>query len=171
MATGTLISVSEYLNTSYDPDCDYVDGSVVERNLGELDHSRLQTAIAIWLGIHQREWNILPVVEQRVQVLPSRFRIPDVCVLSRDQPMEPIVRVPPLVCIEVLSKDDTLRCIREKVDDYLNFEVKNVWILDPARRDALVADRSGYHAPQSEVLSVPGTPIHLPLPQIFAELD
>ena len=32
MATRTLVSVEEYLATSYRPDCDYVDGKVVERN-------------------------------------------------------------------------------------------------------------------------------------------
>ena len=35
MATGTLISVDEYLRTSYSPDKEYVDGILVERNVGE----------------------------------------------------------------------------------------------------------------------------------------
>ncbi len=35
MATGALVSVDEYLRTSYRPDCDYVDGILVERNVGE----------------------------------------------------------------------------------------------------------------------------------------
>ncbi len=42
----TLISVEEYLKTSYSPDCDYVDGVVEERNLGERDHSWIQAQIA-----------------------------------------------------------------------------------------------------------------------------
>ena len=43
MATGTLVTVEDYLNTSYSPDCDYVDGEVLERNSGEREHSELQT--------------------------------------------------------------------------------------------------------------------------------
>jgi hypothetical protein len=35
MAVETLVSIEEYLGTAYLPDCDYVDGSVEERNLGE----------------------------------------------------------------------------------------------------------------------------------------
>jgi Uma2 family endonuclease len=171
MSSATLISVGEYLRTSYSPDCDYVDGEVQERNLGEFDHATLQAAIVAWLHGHRRDWNILVVPEQRVQVSPTRFRIPDVAVLPGNYSKDPIVRVPPLVCIEILSKADTLRGIRDKVEDYLNFGVQNVWILDPSRKDALIADRSGYHAPDSDVLAVPGTPIQLPLPQIFAELD
>src|SRR5580698_9549510 len=50
MATNTVIPVSEYLRTSYSPDCDYVDGEVQERNMGEQDHSDLQTRIAVLLS-------------------------------------------------------------------------------------------------------------------------
>lgn len=42
MPAETLISVEEYLATSYRPDCDYVDGQVLERNLGEWEHGSLQ---------------------------------------------------------------------------------------------------------------------------------
>ena len=128
MSSTTLISVQEYLATSYRPDCDFVDGELQERNLGELEHALLQTAIAAWFWNRQKEWNVLPIVEQRVQVAATRFRIPDVSVLPADQPREPIVTTPPLILIEVLSKDDTLRSMRERVDDYLNFGVQHVWI-------------------------------------------
>jgi hypothetical protein len=42
MAVAQQISVQEYLKTVYRPDCDYVDGVVEERNLGERDHSWIQ---------------------------------------------------------------------------------------------------------------------------------
>ena len=166
MATSTLISVAEYLNTSYRSDCDYVDGEVLERNLRELEHARLQTAIAIWFGNRQREWNILVVVEQRVQVSEKRFRIPDVSVFSRDQPMDPIVRVPPIVCCEVLSRSDTMRSLRDRANDYLKFGVQHVWAFDPVLREAFVCDAKGFHAPDGDRLSVLGTPIYLPLRDI-----
>jgi Uma2 family endonuclease len=171
MSSATLIPVEEYLATSYRPDCDYVEGEVRERNLGELEHSRLQSAVLIWFGMHQREWNILPIVEQRVQVAKTRFRIPDVCILRRDQPMESIVRVAPLVCIEVLSKTDSLRELRDRANDYLKFGVEHVWALDPLSREAFLCTTAGFQAADGESLIVPGTPIYLPLAQIFAELD
>ena len=76
MPAGALISVEEYLSTSYDPDCDYVDGVVEERNWGEHDHSSLQTAVSSYFYNRRAQWNISVVVEQRVQVKPSRFRVP-----------------------------------------------------------------------------------------------
>jgi hypothetical protein len=49
MAASALISVKEYLRTGYRPDCDYVDGVVVERNVGRFDQGRLQPMIAAYL--------------------------------------------------------------------------------------------------------------------------
>lgn len=40
MATMAHISVSEYLRTTYRPDCDYIDGDVKERNVGEQPHGQ-----------------------------------------------------------------------------------------------------------------------------------
>jgi hypothetical protein len=39
MSSATLVSVQEYLATSFRPDRDYVDGEIQERNLGERPHS------------------------------------------------------------------------------------------------------------------------------------
>src|SRR3954454_8058992 len=122
MDTGALVSINEYLSTSYRPDCDYVDGVIVERNVGEFDHSRLQTAIASYFHTRRKELGITVVTEQRVQVSPARFRIPDVCV-TLGIPDEQIFTRPPFICIEILSPDDRLSAMQEKVTDYLDMGV------------------------------------------------
>src|SRR5271168_2067871 len=71
MATSTLISLAEYLSTSYRPDRDFVDGEIRERNVGESEHSILQAAITAWFWNHQREWGIEVRPELRVQVSPT----------------------------------------------------------------------------------------------------
>ena len=83
MATTTRLAVpvSEYLHSSYSPDCDYVDGEVLERNLGERDHGRLQLKLGAYFLARQAQWNTYAIVEQRVQVRQGKFRIPDVCVI------------------------------------------------------------------------------------------
>ena len=46
-----LMTVEEYFRTPFDgPDRDYVDGEVVERNIGVLPHAILQTDLARMLG-------------------------------------------------------------------------------------------------------------------------
>src|SRR6266545_974484 len=107
MGTATLVSVEEYLSTSYRPDREYIDGVILERNLGESDHSTVQTAIASYFYQRQTEWNIRALAEQRVQVRPTRFRVPDVCIVLGLGPVERILTRPPFICIEVLSREDT----------------------------------------------------------------
>ncbi|HWF07355.1 MAG TPA: Uma2 family endonuclease [Bryobacteraceae bacterium] len=82
MAVGTQVSVEEYLHTSYRPDCDYVDGEVLERNLGEKDHGSTQREILFYLGNRYPGLRRRLLPEQRVQVKTTRFRIPDVCILA-----------------------------------------------------------------------------------------
>jgi hypothetical protein len=41
-----MVTVQEYLATSFRPDRDYVDGQIQERNLGEQPHSLTQTNLA-----------------------------------------------------------------------------------------------------------------------------
>jgi hypothetical protein len=39
MDATTLVSLEEYLSSVYEPECDYVDGEIEDRNVGEKDHS------------------------------------------------------------------------------------------------------------------------------------
>jgi Uma2 family endonuclease len=136
MQTRELISVREYLTTSYDPDCDYVDGVVEERNVGETDHSYLQTAVAAYFHTRRKEWGVCALTEQRVQVSPTRFRIPDICIVAGPKPQEPILLTPPFICIEILSPQDRVSRVRERLDDYVGFGVPHVFLLDPEVRKA-----------------------------------
>jgi Uma2 family endonuclease len=171
MSSATGISVEEYLSTSYRPDCDYVDGEVRQRNVGEYEHGRLQARLTMWFGNREREWHIRVIVEQRIRVASGRYRIPDVCIIDRNQPVEPVFTRPPLICVEILSKDDRLRDMQERVADYLNLGVPNVWILDPLSRRVYICTAGEFRQPSGGFLEVEGTPIHVPLDEIFNELD
>src|SRR5436853_513102 len=114
MASSTLISVNEYLRSIYRPDCDFVDGRIEERNVGEHDHAALQAALILWFGQRQEEWNIEVLPEQRIQISPSRFRVPDICIVSLDLPVEQVLTRAPLACIEILSPEDTLRRMQDR---------------------------------------------------------
>ena len=68
MGTIAGASVEQYLSRVYEPDCDYVDGGIVERNAGEKDHSRLQVALASWFFARRSELGIHPYTEQRIRI-------------------------------------------------------------------------------------------------------
>jgi Uma2 family endonuclease len=167
--TLTGISVEEYLNTSYDPDCDYVDGEVIERNMGEPDHAALQISVASWLFTRQRALGIHAFTEMRVQVAPTRFRIPDVAV-TKSMVKGRILREPPLLCIEILSPEDRVSRMEPKIDDYLKFGVAYVWLIDPRKKRAWSYTRDGRREAAS-VLTADEPRIELPIAELFAELD
>lgn len=167
MPTETLLSVEEYLATSYRPDCDYVDGQLEERNVGEWDHGKLQMAIAAYLFARRKRWGIQVVPEQRVQVKPDRFRIPDVCVVLGD-PGEQILTKPPFLCIEVLSPDDRMSRVEKRVDDYLAMDVPYVWVLDPQTRKAFAATlATGLCEVKSGILKTENPSLEMPLAELF----
>jgi hypothetical protein len=170
MAASTLVPLHEYLETSYRPDRDWIDGEVRERRMGEGQHAVLQKFFTMVLGMREREWNIRVLPEQRVQTSQTHFRIPDICLARRSAPFEAIVHTPPLLCIEILSRDDRMSEMQERVDDYLGMGVEIVWLVDPRRRKAFMADA---HRLQEaiEELTVPGTAIRIAVPEVFAELD
>jgi Uma2 family endonuclease len=165
------VSVGEYLSTSYSPDCDYVDGEVQERNLGEKEHAILQRALTILFGVKRNEWRVEVYPELRVQVSPTRFRIPDITVTAAGLEWSRILRSPALLFIEILSPEDTLARTRQRVDDYFNFGTEHVWIVDPETRKAYVCSKTGMQEPEGGVLAIPGTEIRVVLSELFAELD
>src|SRR5450432_707629 len=134
-AQDTLVSVDEYLNTSYEgPDREYVDGRILERNLGEKDHSRPQRELIVFFATRRGAPNTFAFPEQRIQVKATLFRVPDVCVYLGREPDEQVFRTPPFLAIEILSKDDRASDMQEKLDDYREFQIPFVWVIDPRTR-------------------------------------
>jgi Uma2 family endonuclease len=170
-ATNTLIPVSEYLHTSYSPDCDYVDGEVQERNLGEQDHSDLQSRLITLLTADANKAYVRVNPEIRVQVAPTRFRVPDVCLRRVPAVREQIIQTPPLLCIEILSPEDRMSRMREKVRDYLNMGVTEVWVIDPTTRSVMIFAGTTMVEHTAGELPVPETPIVITLAEIFKVLD
>jgi Uma2 family endonuclease len=170
MGAATLVSVEDYLTTSYSPDREYIDGRIVERNLGEKTHSSIQANLIHHLMTRRKELRIRVYPEQRVQVSPTRFRIPDVTVVKTSQVQGEIFTAPPHLCIEILSKDDTLDYMQEKIDDYLRFGVPYIWIINPRLRKGYVATKAGMVEAESGVLTTSDPEIRVPVAEIL-ELD
>jgi Uma2 family endonuclease len=129
--TAPRVPVEVYLRSSYEPDAEYVDGVIEERPAGENDHSTWQGAICFWFGQHTQEWNLRVRPALRIQVSPTRFRVPDVTVLDRAQPIEQIVTRPPVAVFEILSPEDTMQRLKRKLEDYRAMGIPEVWVIDP----------------------------------------
>jgi Uma2 family endonuclease len=138
MAVGISIPVEEYLRTIYRPDCDYVDGEVVERNLGEQSHGRLQFNIARSLFDHERLFGFRTLIEVRLQVRKDLYRIPDIMLIPLEASREKIIVTAPLLCIEVLSSEDTKPRILKRIGEYFDMGVPTCWMVDPETGEAWI---------------------------------
>ena len=170
MASATLVPVSEYLSTSYRPDCEYVDGVVLERNVGEHYHSVVQGEVSFRLHDLGVELGIRGYISLRLRVQPTRIRVPDVCAFADPQPKEPVPTRPPFLCAEVLSKDDRMSEMQDRISDYLAFGVRYVWLIDPLKRRAWIYTADASHEAKDGVLRTENPEIALSVADIFAAL-
>jgi Uma2 family endonuclease len=132
MATATKVPLEVYLRSSeYEPDAEYVDGVIEERPVGEFDHAAWQLAVLRYF-LNHAEWKVKAVPELRVQVSPTRFRVPDVTVLKQDAPKEQIITHPPLMAFEILSPEDTVTRMLIKLADYSGMGIEGIFVIDPA---------------------------------------
>ena len=155
MATFATVPAEEYLRTTYAPDMEYVDGQLVERKIGEYVHSRLQSLIAMALGLRERERRFRVFTELRVRVNEEpRYRIPDICVKALPHQVTPILTQPDLA-IEIVSPDDEVPEMLTKIGDYLAAGIPHVWVVDPYKRTLVEADQAGIRRPASQVLATP----------------
>jgi Uma2 family endonuclease len=166
-AVSNSIPVEEYLHTPYSPDCDYVDGVIVERNAGEKSHAKAQRAVLFYFYERRNEWNVFAIQELRIQVSPSRYRVPDVCVVLGPEPAEEILATPPFLCVEILSPEDRLSRTQEKIDDYLRFGVPCVWLIDPYQGRAWTYTRDEIREVRDGLLRTANAEMIVPLAAVL----
>lgn len=167
MPTAVLVPLAEYLGQTYDPDCEYVEGVLQERNVGEISHSDAQTALAVFVRTQTR--GFWAGVEVRVQVRAERFRVPDVSIVRGGRPSGRIITAPPEVAVEVLSPDDRAVDIQDKIDDYLAFGVPCVWVIHPESRRAWIHTSEGSREAKDGILRNPAGDLAVPLSAVFAD--
>ncbi len=166
-----LWTVREYLRTSWSPDREFVDGRIEERNLGEKEHSIIQRYLTVLFAINRAAWGVEVFPELRTQTESRRFRVPDVLVMRAGEKFDRYVTHPPLIAIEILSPEDSLRRMQEKASEYRGFGIENIWVIDPEPRLVYRFTAAGLEEVHGGELVVPETPIRIVLSELFAELD
>ncbi len=165
--TAVHVSLEEYLNTEYEPDCDYVDGALEDRNVGKRKHSVTQTRLGFWLEGKVKGFGLEVRVEQRFRISSSRVRIPDICVLPRDDHDE-ITQTPPMLWVEILSPDDRFSRLHRKLTEILNFGVSTLWIIDPYDKQAWIGTpQSGLVTAEDNVLRCESLNLQVSLEEII----
>jgi len=130
------ITVEEYLSNPDYEHCEYVDGEVVELNLGTITHSTIQGRYSLYIGMHLLtlgRGEVAPELRCRLAVNgKTRFRQPDLSVLfSHEKSENDYLEGAPEFVIEVRSPDDTIRELTRKIDEYFANGCKLAWLILP----------------------------------------
>jgi Uma2 family endonuclease len=127
-----LLPVEDYLNTSYHPDREYMDGVLVERAMPTPAHGILQILVGEHLRKYAAEFGYAVAAGCRVEIVKaSRYRTPDLLVCMRPVPRAKTLETVPLAVIEILSPDDRLSDQLVRFRDYRARGVREIIVLDP----------------------------------------
>jgi Uma2 family endonuclease len=177
VGTGTLISLDEYLNTSYEPDMEFANGVLVRRNVGTPLHGWLQAILAGYFRQFRNSHRIRTFTEARmlVDAATSRYRIPDVMVLEIPYQKGKVVVDAPAIVVEIKSPDDTFDGIVDKCFEYDSLSIPNIVVMDPENRRGWLFRQGGLQLLTGGTvgLSLPQQhkTIDFPFDQMFGELD
>ena len=134
MAVVAGIPVEEYLHSNFPaPDREYRDGTIVGRSMPDYLHGKTQALLIALFVVLRKRLRLFPCAETRMMLRPGRFSIPDVAVFHPNEP-NLVPDTPPLIAIEILSSDDRLTEVREKLEEYRSWGVPHVWLVDPHSR-------------------------------------
>lgn len=145
---------------------EYRDGELVDRNVGEVRHSRVQAAIAGYLCDHEKEWACTAYVALTIRVRENWYALPDVCLYDRDfEGRYP--SVPPLLWIEILSGEDRMVNVWRKSSELIANGVPYVWWVDSETLKSELRSASGTQAIEDQTLRLPNSPIVVPLREVW----
>jgi Uma2 family endonuclease len=168
MSTKVQMDVEEYLRTSFDgSDCEYLDGEVVERNMGELPHSDIQGNLYLLLSQLRGRLGVRVNLEIRIQINEQRYRVADVAVWRDSNIGTGIPTVTPFLVIEILSPEDRMVRMLPKIQEYLSIGVEGVWVIDPDEKSALSYSQTNPAGAVCDVLRTENPAIEIPLSRVF----
>jgi Uma2 family endonuclease len=166
MATTALVPVEEYLHTVYEPDCEYQDGELIGRNVGESPRSWLQGLLCAYIWRHSKRWDVIPFPEQRVQIRPGKYMIPDIYVHHGPKPTAKVFADPPLIWIEILSSEDRPVRVARKVKEAIEFGAPYVWVVDPETLESYVTTSHSQYELHDGVFRIEAMDITIPLTKL-----
>lgn len=170
VASPVFVTEEEYLRTSYRPDRELINGELREKAAPTKLHGFVQAMLGYWFALYMKDWSVAPASKVRTRVRPGNFRIPDVIVVPIPTELTKTQDEPPLIVIEILSDDDKVSDLQKRAGDLHAMGVEHIWLIDPEQRSASVWTDGAYWKPEARP-SVPGTPIHLDLGWLWAQID
>jgi Uma2 family endonuclease len=159
------ISVDEYRHTSLpDLDREYRDGELVGRGVPDYLHGRTQALLLVFFEALRTKLSFYAGNETRVKVREGLYLIPDVSVFRPSPPPSSLPDQPPFIAVEILSPDDRLNAIRDKLEEYKSWGAQHVWLVDPHSRRMYMCEAGLTEVP---TLGIPELGVEVTPDEIF----
>jgi Uma2 family endonuclease len=176
MATGTLISLTDFSHLPDDPGKQELsNGELVIVPPPKFVHQKLSRRLYNALHVYLERTGTGEVwAEAGFQLGPATIRQPDVAVVldHRRAPDDEWLRGAPDIAIEVLSPANSAEDIELKISQYLSSGAKSVWIVSPKARQVRIYRADGTHRLLAEPEALTGETIvpgfALSLTELFA---
>jgi Uma2 family endonuclease len=131
MATKALITSEQYLAAHFEREPELVHGELMERPLPTFPHGDTQLELGSRLRAMAGSHGLFSGVEVRVRMADDLYRIPDIAVWEGPDPPQPIPLDPPLLVVEIISPDDRVHDIFQKLEEYRLWGVREIWLVEP----------------------------------------
>src|SRR5215469_6745909 len=118
VATKTQVRAEDYLRMTFEHDAEFVHGDIVERPMPDTTHARIQFLLAFEFGKIAQVRALYPCLELRLKVAPETYRVSDLAAFAGSPPVEEVPAEPPLVVIEIVSKDERYSELTRKLEEY-----------------------------------------------------
>lgn len=162
--------------------CELVDGTLVEKAMGFNEgFLALEIGAEVRAFARQHDLGIAVGADSPMRLLQGLVRLPDVSFFSWDKlpgrvlPDRPVPDLVPDLAVEVLSESNTPEEIERKLGEYFLAGTRLAWVVDPARRIAVVyVSADNPLATLTDKQSLDGGDVlpgfALPLSELFARL-
>jgi Uma2 family endonuclease len=140
MASTTSITAEEYFRIYFpEREAELVHGVLKERPMPDWFHGFIQARLSHLISIALAKQTVFSVVTKlRMRPAEDLVRIPDLCILDYFPDPDTAPTRPPLLAVEIGSKDDRESDLLERFNEYRVWGVPDIWLIDPrAKRLAL----------------------------------
>ena len=115
-----------------------IDGVLVEKTMSSYEsYLAIQIAVVLAGYVSSLKLGVVLGADGMLKIMPDQIRIPDVCFIAKAKlpgkfsPQIPISSLIPDLAVEVLSKNNTRQEMDEKLGEYFEVGVREVWYVDP----------------------------------------
>ncbi len=167
--------MEEYLESSFTPPCEYVDGAMIPRVEAEHNFKFVKCRIVAFFEQFEDSCHVRALTDQRICcALDSgrrRYRVADVSIVRRPVERVSVLHQPPLLVAEILRTGEDSAVVLGRLSDFARFGVPHIWALDIDGGKVFTVSARGLHEVTVANLPIPELSLQVSVRGFFSELE